>query len=135
MAEAAGLALAAFPLVVKGIVRYIDATRTVQEVLYWRRGMNCLLRDMKTERVLFENTCTNVLRGTCHVDQVVPLLRGEGWDEVFQQHLRGCWGEGSADIFIDGVKRMGVILVEVQKELGFDDGILLVSPTRGSNSE
>jgi len=135
MAEAAGLALAAFPLVVKGIVGYIDATRTIQEVVSWRRGMNCLIRDMKTERVLFENTCTNVLKDTCHVDHLVPLLRGEGWDEVFQQHLRECWGERSADTFIDGVKRMGVILVEVQKELGFDNGILPVSHTLQSNSE
>jgi len=134
MAEVAGLALAVFPLLVKGIVAYVDANRVLQGVLEWRLGMKCLLRELEMENVLFQNTCTHVLNGICQPEQAMQLLRGEGWDDDFGRHVQECWGERNAKAFIEGVEQMGVVLWEVEKKLGFDDGLLPVCRIHGSNS-
>jgi hypothetical protein len=123
MAEATGLALAVFPLVVKGISVYVDGTRTIKDLWHWKLGLKCLVRELTMENVLFQNSCQNVLKGMCQDTDAVLLLRGEGWDDDFKAHLRECWGEQNSKVFTEGVERMGAILKEVEKDLGLGNNM------------
>ena len=120
MAEFAGLALTVFPLVIKGISAYVQC----RDVWRWKVVMNGVLRGLRMENILFQNTCTNILQGTCQPELAVDLLRGVGWDADFIQHLQSCWGETNANAFIDAMTDMGTILTEVQEKLGFVNGVL-----------
>jgi hypothetical protein len=111
-----------FPLVVKGISAYVQC----RNVWQWKVAMASVFRELEMENTLFQNTCTNVLHGTCEPEQVVKLLAGDGWNEDFIQHLQNCWGEANAKVFVDAMRRMGVILTAVKEKLGLDHGELSV---------
>jgi hypothetical protein len=122
MAEAAGVALAVFPLVIKGLRFYVDL---------WHRklGMRSLVRELKVENVLFQNTCTNVLAGIFPPSEVTKLMGGDGWDEDFVQHLQECWGKQNAEVFIEAVKEMTVTLEELRRKLGLESDMTVSRST------
>jgi hypothetical protein len=122
MAEVAGVALAVFPLVIKGISAYVQC----REVWWWRVAMKGVLRELQMENVLFQNTCTNILHGTCQPELAVDLLHGDGWDAEFIQHLQSCWGKTNAKVFVDAMTHMGAILTDVEEKLGFVRDVLPV---------
>jgi hypothetical protein len=88
--------------------------------------MASVLRELEMENTIFQNTCADVLGGICEPERVVKLLDGDGWNEDFIQHLQYYWGEANAKVFIDAMRRMGVILTAVKEKLGFDHGELSV---------
>ena len=120
MAEAAGIALATFPFLIKGLGFYLDGSRQIKDLWHWKLGMRCLVRELKAENVLFQNTCTNVLAGIFPPSEVTKLMGGDGWDEDFIQHFQECWGKQSAEVFIEAVKEMTAALEELRKRLGLD---------------
>jgi len=123
MAEAAGLALAIFPLVVKGLSVYLDGSRKIKDCLQWKLGLRCLIRDLKAESVLFHNTCTNVLAGIFSPSEVIALMSGQGWDDQFMEDLEASWGVETAHVFADAVKHLSSTLDELRTKLGLDENM------------
>ncbi|KAF8253414.1 hypothetical protein K440DRAFT_657368, partial [Wilcoxina mikolae CBS 423.85] len=123
MATAAGLALAVFPLVVKGLSVYLDGSRKIKDLWHWKLGLRCLIRELKAESVLFHNTCANVLDGIFSPSEVTDLMTGNGWDDQFMLDLEACWGAENAHVFVDAVKQLSSILEELRTKLELDENM------------
>ena len=59
MAEAAGVVLAVLPLLVKSLSLYLDGTHQVKELWRWKSNLKEMIRKLKMEQVIFQNTCMN----------------------------------------------------------------------------
>ncbi|KAF8536481.1 hypothetical protein BDD12DRAFT_890141 [Trichophaea hybrida] len=123
MATAAGLALAVFPLVVKGLSIYLDGSRKIKDLWHWKLGLRCLIRELKAESVLFHNTCTNVLDGIFSPSEVTELMAGNGWGDQFMLDLEACWGAENAHVFVDAVNHLSSTLEELRIKLGLDENM------------
>lgn len=83
--EVAGLTLAVFPLLVEGLKSYASGCRTIGE---WRKYLfilNKLVRRLRGQNVIFENTCTGLFEELFTAEQVTDLMKspgGEGWKSV-----------------------------------------------------
>jgi hypothetical protein len=132
MTEAAGLALAIFPVVVQGLNVYLDGSQKIKNLWQWKLGLRCLIRDLKAESVLFHNTCTNVLAGVFSPSEVTLLMSSESWDDQFIVDLEACWGAENASVFIDMVKHLSSTVKELRTKLKLDENmkvsILTYSP-------
>ncbi|KAF8545339.1 hypothetical protein BDD12DRAFT_2809 [Trichophaea hybrida] len=116
--EAAGLALAIFPLVVKG---YQDGAGMFADARKHQRVLKRLVRRLKMECVKFENTITDLLDGIVPANKLERLLKGEGWKENrFQQRLREKFKPKEVDIFTDAVEDLMEYIQQVGQGLGLD---------------
>ncbi|KAF8534716.1 hypothetical protein BDD12DRAFT_895321 [Trichophaea hybrida] len=68
--EVAGLALAIFPLVVKGLGVYLDATQKIKDVKDYKKVLRPLVRQLEMEKCKFVNTCEILLEGMVLAEEV-----------------------------------------------------------------
>jgi hypothetical protein len=116
--EAAGLALAIFPLVVKG---YLEGASMFEDARKHRRVLKRLVRRLDMENVKFENTCTDILDGMVPANELVRFLKGEGWkDDWFQVRLRRKFRPKEVDAFTNAVEDLVEYIQEVGQDLGLD---------------
>jgi len=119
--EAAGLALAIFPIVVQGFACYLDGIRKIKEAKNYRGMLKRLARGLKMEKITFENTCEFFLEGMVTGEEMVVLVTGVGWDKLeFQSTLLGRLKPNEAEAFIAAVKALTEYLREFEKGLGLD---------------
>lgn len=59
--EAAGLALAVFPLVIEGMKTYASGARSIKDMMEYEGILKQYSREIKMEKVQFENTCYQLL--------------------------------------------------------------------------
>jgi hypothetical protein len=107
--ETAGLALAAFPILVQGLDFYNSGIRRTTELKNYRRVLKRLVRELKMERCKFGNTCENLLDGmpSISAEETKMLIEGRGWgDAKFQDKLEKHLGPRSAAAFIEAVEVM-----------------------------
>lgn len=120
--ETAGLVLAIFPLVVKGLDVYLDGSRKAKDLLQWSRGLRCTARVLRAESALFENTCACLLEEVVTPKEVVLLMGGEGWDDRdFQETLTEHMGTKLASAFIEAVEELNSCLNELRRDLGLHE--------------
>lgn len=119
--EAAGIALAVFPLVVKGLAVYLDGVKTCKDIVRWRTGMKCLIRELNTESVIFRNTCNVVLEGVLPLADVSRLMNGGNWDDHYVRALEESLGEHNTQAFVGEVKELCSVLQELKIELGLEE--------------
>jgi hypothetical protein len=125
--ESAGLALAIFPLVLQGIGAYLNGADKAKDIWYWRRKLRCVERELKTESVLFRNTCLRLIDET-NFKGVSILMDGDKytlpvqWKQSdFEYRLSELMGKDIAEIFVGEATLMNDALSELSKMLGFDD--------------
>ncbi|KAI5791093.1 hypothetical protein EDC01DRAFT_616349 [Geopyxis carbonaria] len=78
--EAAGLALAIFPLLVSGLKFYSEGCNTIIEWRQYRKGVKELTRQLKMEQAFFENTCASLLGGMVSAKESTCLMEDPGGD-------------------------------------------------------
>ncbi|KAF8542788.1 hypothetical protein BDD12DRAFT_333858 [Trichophaea hybrida] len=120
--EAAGLALAIFPLVVNGLGCYLDGIRKIKQAKNYRGVLKRLIRNFEMEKIKFQNTCEFFLGGMVSAKEMEDLVSGVGWNRPeFQCVLLGRLRENAADAFIAAVEALTESLQELGKDLGFDE--------------
>jgi len=129
--ETAGLALAAFPILVQGLDFYNSGIRRTTELKNYRRVLKRLVRELKMERCKFGNTCENLLDGmpSISAEETKMLIEGRGWgDAKFQDKLEKHLGPRSAAAFIEAVEVMNASLQGLSKEIGLHGQEMVLVP-------
>jgi hypothetical protein len=126
--EAAGIALAIFPLLITGVQSYLDGTRKANDMWHWKRSLRRLRRELETESSLFENTCENLLKEVVSSDKLLALLDGKGWgDPDFVRRLSEHMGERIAKSFVSEVKELSKFLQKLEAKLGLSGQVSYLS--------
>jgi hypothetical protein len=124
--EVAGLALAIFPLVVKGLGVYLDAAQKIKDVKDYKKVLRPLVRQLEMEKCKFVNTCEILLEGMVLAGKIETLVRGTGWDkpevqDILWERLRPT----QAKAFVDAVGALTSHLQELRDEIGLVEGKLV----------
>lgn len=119
--EAAGIALAVFPLVVKGLVGYLEGVKTGKDIVRWRTGLECLIRELNSETAIFRDICYKVLGGALPPADVSYLMNGGNWDNHYVRAVEEGLGEHKAHAFIDEFKAQCSVLQELNNAVGFEE--------------
>ncbi|KAF8536958.1 hypothetical protein BDD12DRAFT_258064 [Trichophaea hybrida] len=120
--EAAGLALAIFPIVVQGVGFYVDGARKVKDLKDHKRVLNRLARDLKVECFCFEEVCARLLEGMVSAGETTLLLKGDGWgDTGFQNRLQERLGPEAAETFTELAEELFSSLQQLKEDLGLGD--------------
>jgi len=115
--EIAGIALAIFPLVVKGLYSLLDASRTVKNLRDYHWVLGRLVRQFNMEKSKFGNTCGEILGELVTRE----LLIGKGWDDPnFQKILEARFRPHTAKLFIDLICFLRSNLQELIDKLELD---------------
>lgn len=125
--EAAGLALAIFPIVIQGLKFYSEGCKTIVEWRRYRKGVKELTRQLTVEQSLFENTCISLLGDMVSAKESASLMEdpgGEAWKTPkIQKVLHGYLPENLVQPFLDAVAALYETLEELQQMFrltGFD---------------
>lgn len=124
MAEAAGLVLAALPVIVEGLRAYLKGIESIKKWWQYAKALKRLIRKFQLEQRKLVNTCTELLEGLVDDTKLIVLLEepgGADWQERFLQlSLRGRLG-GSYHVFFDAVNEMTEVVQEFEERLELDD--------------
>lgn len=115
--ETAGLALAIFPLVVKGISTLHESAHKVKNFIKYKNILGRLMNELEMERSKFFNTCEHILG-----DMATPeRLDGAGWDNNdFQHQLEERLSQQTAALFVMIMSSLGSNLRELSAALELD---------------
>lgn len=120
--ETAGLALAIFPLVVRGLAFYLDAAQKVKDIYKYEGVLKRLVRELEMEKSKFENTCAVLLEGMVSAEQLATLVSGKGWeDSNLQNGLDQCLGQNAAKSLTEAVAALNSLLESLRKGIGLDE--------------
>jgi len=119
--EAAGLALAVFPLLLKGLSVYVDGVLKFRDLRDWNSVLGRLVRELKVESYVFENVCGQLLEGMVSPGDPKEPMKENPWDDhEIQRKLRERMGPEVAETFTELVKELLELLENLRKELGID---------------
>ena len=131
MAEAAGLVLAALPVIVEGLRVYLKGIESIKKWWEYAKALKRLIRKFQVEQRKLVNTCTELLEGLVDDTKLVILLEepgGADWQErSLQLSLRGRLG-GSYQVFFDAVTEMTEVVEEFEERLELDDDYKVGQP-------
>ena len=122
--EAAGIALAVFPILVDGMVRFVDGVQTIK---HWRR-YRVRLQDyadiLETEGVYFQDTLEELLTDIVQSeDEIADLMgdpRGAIWQKLeYEEKLKRRLGR-SHKVYLKTSDRMMNALISMCEKLGVD---------------
>ncbi|KAF8250454.1 hypothetical protein K440DRAFT_640029 [Wilcoxina mikolae CBS 423.85] len=118
--EVAGIVLVVFPLVVNGLSAFLDGTQKVKDLWQWEISLRKIIRDLGCEKAIFENTCEFLLEGLVSAEEVTPLIKGVGWDDlVLQYKMKERMGPNTADAIIAAVQELNRCLLLLESQLRF----------------
>ncbi|KAI9740454.1 MAG: hypothetical protein M1834_005034 [Cirrosporium novae-zelandiae] len=124
MAETAGLVLGVFPLVIEGVKQYLEGVRTIKRWWKYASVLNHLLRILKREKAIFENTCDLLLCDLVPASVLNDLLQQPGGDlwknDSLQAKLQHRLGRGF-DTYLDAVTDMAEILDSFKAKLDLNE--------------
>lgn len=116
--EAAGLVLGVIPLAIKALNTYLDILSTIKNV---RRDLEYMIRDLRTEHQILQNTCETLLRGIAPdsvLDSMIEDPFGPAWSKYNDEVRLRLWR--SADVFQERVAEMRQAAVDLQQKLAVD---------------
>jgi hypothetical protein len=112
--EAAGLALAIFPI-------FLQCLEKVKDTKDYHHALKRLDRQLKMEKCKFTNTCRKFLEGMVLPDDTKVLVSGAGWDNPdFQVKLEQHLGLETTRAFTEAAKELYESLQELNKEIRLD---------------
>lgn len=113
--DVAGLVLGALPLAVKGLKAYLELVSSLKNV---RRDLQGMIRDIETERVLFQNTCESLLVDIVppsKVDAMIEAPFGAEWKRYDDELRLRLWR--SSDEFKKQVSEMKSAVEALEQKL------------------
>ncbi|KAL9616432.1 MAG: hypothetical protein Q9160_008708 [Pyrenula sp. 1 TL-2023] len=121
--EAAGIALALFPIVVKGIACYADGLQTVRAWRRYRREIAGYKRQLETQRIWYLDTLEELLGFVDAEEDLNELIANPGgaswrkpdYDKRLRERL-----DHSYDLYLATTRDLLDTLQIVQKKLGID---------------
>lgn len=122
--EVAGIALAVFPILVDGLVRFIDGVQTIK----WYRRYRARLQDyadiMGAQRIWYQDTLEELLTDIVqNEDELVALTAqptGAIWENpLYGQKLKQRLGR-SHEVYLRLSEKMVEALLSMCEELGID---------------
>lgn len=116
--EAAGLVLGVIPLAIKALDTYRDVLSTIKNA---KRDIEYMIRDLKTEHQILQNTCEALLRGIVPdsvLDDMIEDPFGPAWKQYEGEVRLRLWR--SADVFQERVTEMRQAAMDLQQKLAID---------------
>lgn len=116
--EAAGLILGVIPLAIKAMDTYRDVLSTIKTA---KRDLEYMIRDLKTEHQILQNTCETLLRGIAPdsvLDDMIEDPFGPAWKQYDGEVRLRLWR--SADVFQERVTEMRQAAMDLQQRLAID---------------
>ena len=117
--ETAGLVLAAFPIIVKGLTSYIDGLQKIDQWRMYRRELEGYSRRIKTQKTIYINTLELLFEGLLQSDEERAQLindpkgylwRNKGYFEQVAHRLDHAY-----ENFLDVLSNMMQTLENFQK--------------------
>lgn len=116
--EAAGLVLGVIPLAIKGLNTYRDIVSSMKKA---RHDLDCLIRDLKTEHEILQNTCEILLKGIAPdsiLDAMIERPFGAEWTVYNNEVQLRLWR--SSSVFKERIEEMRDAALELQRKLAID---------------
>lgn len=116
--EAAGLVLGVIPLAIKALNTYLDILSSIKNV---RRDLEYMIRDLKTEHQILQNTCETLLKGIAPdsvLDSMIEDPFGPAWNQYDGEVRLRLWR--SANVFQERVAEMRQAAIDLQQKLAVD---------------
>lgn len=117
--EAAGLVLGVIPLAIKGLNTYREIVSSLKNA---KRDLDCLIRDLKTEHQILQNTCENLLKGIAPdsvLDAMVETPFGADWEAYNNEVQLRLWR--SSAVFKERIEEMREAALDLQRKLAIDE--------------
>lgn len=122
--EVAGIALAVFPILVDGLVRFVDGVQTIKDWRRYRIKIQDFADIMETHWVYYQDTLEELLEGIVRSeDEISDLMaqpRGAIWkNPEYEGKLRQRLGRSHA-VYLRTSDKMVNALCEMCEKLGID---------------
>ncbi len=122
--EVAGIALAVFPILVDGLVRFLDGVETIKHWRRYRVRLQEYADIMETQGVYYQDTMEELLEGIVRSeDEITDLMahpRAAIWKEPeYEEKLRQRLGRSHA-IYLRTADKMVNALCAMCEKLGID---------------
>jgi hypothetical protein len=122
--EITGIVLGSIPLIISALEHYGEGVRTFRRLYQYRWELKSITTELKTEQVLFRNTCEILLDGLADSKVLEELLEnpgGNAWrDPVLQRKLERRL-HSSYSVYMERVVGMSKALEDFRVELGLDE--------------
>lgn len=105
-------------MVIQGLNTYRNILSSIK---YARRDLDCLIRDLKTEHQILQNTCEILLKGIAPDSTLDALIKnpfGKGWEAYNDEVRLRLWR--SATIFKERFEEMREAAEELERKLEID---------------
>ncbi|KAL8830378.1 MAG: hypothetical protein Q9170_005759 [Blastenia crenularia] len=89
MAEAAGLVLAAFTVVVQGLSSFVQSMEMVKSWRFYRRELKIYARDLECQRIWYLDTLEELFDGIIHSEDEMAELLQEPSGPKWKRHEKG----------------------------------------------
>lgn len=121
--EVAGIVLAVFPIVVKGLGSYVEGVQTVRTWRQYRRELDGYKRQLETQRVWYLDTLEELLGFVQSEEDLKELISdpgGTSWHNLdYEQHLRERLDHSYAP-YLRTIRELLSTLQVMQRKLGID---------------
>lgn len=117
--EVAGVVLGGLPLAINALRRYRSFLTSLKNV---QRNLDSLIRCLRTQQRILENTCETLLQGIAPAFDVATMITKPfdslwtKYEERIKLRLNQDW-----DIFQGTVKEMKIIVDDLQAQLSLDE--------------
>lgn len=123
--EVAGLVLAVFPIVVRGLQQVTDGVETIKSWKRYRRELGKYSRTLETQRIVYLNTIEGLFEGIIQSNEELEELMENpaiafSHKPQYEESLRNRLGR-SYENYLLIMKDMLEALTRVRKELGIDE--------------
>lgn len=120
--EVAGLVLAVFPVVVKGLQQFTDGVQTIKAWKYYRRELAKYSRTLETQRIDYLNTVEQLFEGIIQSnDELEELMENPaGAFSQYEESLRHRLDRSYTN-YLDVMRDMLEALGKMRKEMGIDE--------------
>ncbi|CAG8365028.1 unnamed protein product [Penicillium salamii] len=126
--EAAGLALAIFPILIEGLKFYADEKGVVKDFFHYQKLLERIGRDLSREKVIFHNSCRRFMEdvasqcgiATQDVDEIMNDLNHPRWgDGSFE--LPSVINQSSVQEYLNAIEDMNEELSKIRELIGIKD--------------
>ncbi|KAK8199480.1 uncharacterized protein BKA78DRAFT_291122 [Phyllosticta capitalensis] len=121
--EIAGLVLGALPLIIEAMKQYADGATTVKRFIFYEEPLRDLSLELRTQYVICQNTCEELLGGIAHPGDIAGLLQdmdGRLWERHdLKPAVKKRLGRSHQE-FVATMIRMGEVVKEIANKLKLD---------------
>jgi len=123
--EVAGLVLAIFPIVVRGLQQFTDGVQIIKSWKRYQRELSRYSRTLETQEIVYLNTIERLFEGIIQTNEELEELiedpaKAFSQKPQYEESLRNRLGR-SYDNYLLIMKDLLEVLIKVRKELGLDE--------------